>query len=62
MPDGPRYTMSVMSEALDSLFIWTLLQRASHIEQKHSSHVRAALQLIEQDIQGQTPRVCSSES
>lgn len=39
-------------------------ERAPHTEQRqrHSSLIRAALQLIEQDIQGQTPRVRSSES
>lgn len=64
MPERPCYSTPVMSEALDSLFIWTLLQRASHMEQQrqHSSLIQAAPQLIEQDIQGQTPRFCSSES
>lgn len=64
MPKGPHYSMPVMSEAPDSPFIWTLLQRASHTEQQqqHSSLVWAALQLIEQDIQGRTLRVRSSES
>ncbi len=63
MPKGPRYSMPVMSEAPDSLFIWTLLQRASHTErQQHSSLIRAAIQLIGWDIQGQAPRVRSSES
>lgn len=65
MSKGPRYSMPVMSEAPDPLFIWTLLQRASHTEQQqqqHSSLIRAALQLIEQDIQRQTQRVCSLES
>lgn len=63
MPKGPRYFMPVMSEAPDSLFIWTLLQRDSHTEQQqHSSLTQAALQLIEPDMQGQTPRVRSSES
>lgn len=67
MPEGPRYSMLVMSEAPDSLFIWILLQRSSHMEQQrrqqqHSSLVQAAFKLIEQDIQGQTPRVRSSGS
>lgn len=50
MPKGPRYSMPVMTEAPDSLFIWTWLQRASHTEQQqqHSSLIWAALQLIEQ--------------
>lgn len=64
MPKGPHYSMPVMSEGPDPLFIWTLLQRASHTEpqRRHSCLIRAALQLIEQDIQGQTQRVRSSES
>lgn len=64
MPKGLCYSLPVMSEAPDSLFIWTLLQRASHTEQQqqHSSLIRAPLQLIEQDIHGQTQRVRSSES
>lgn len=69
MPEGPCYSMPVMSEAPDSLFIWILLQRSSHMEQQqrqrqqqHSTPVRAAFQLIEQDIQGQTQRVRSSGS
>lgn len=44
MPKRPRYFTPVMSEAPDSLFIWTLLQRASHTErqqQQHSSLIRA---------------------
>lgn len=61
MPRRSCYSMPVMSEALDCLFIWTSLQRASHMEQ-HSSLNRTALQLIEQDIQGQTWWVHSSES
>lgn len=48
--------MPALSEAPDSLFIWTLLlQRASHSRP-------AALQLMEPDMRGQTPRVRSSES
>lgn len=53
MPKGPLCSMPVMTEALDSLFIWTWLQRASHTQQQqqqHSSFIWAALQLIEQDI------------
>lgn len=56
MPMGPRCFMPALSEAPDSLFIWTLLlQRASHSRP-------AALQLMEPDMRGQTPRVRSSES
>lgn len=65
MPMGPHYSMPMMSEAPGSLFIWTLLQGASHTKQRqrqHSSLIRAALQLIEQDTQGQTPRVRCLES